>query len=54
VYEANTLNRVGDNHAAAGHPQRAADVWREAHDIMIEIGHPDADKVAAKLADDPR
>ena len=22
AYEANTLNRVGDNHAAAGHPQR--------------------------------
>ena len=50
VYEANSLHRLGDNHAAAGEPERAAEVWREALGIMTELGHPDTDTVAAKLA----
>ncbi|MEU4163603.1 BTAD domain-containing putative transcriptional regulator [Actinoplanes sp. NPDC026670] len=49
VYEANTLHRLGDNHAAAGEPEQAAEAWRDALGIMTGIGHPDTDKVAAKL-----
>ncbi|MDG4821814.1 BTAD domain-containing putative transcriptional regulator [Asanoa sp. WMMD1127] len=51
VYEANTLHRLGDNHAVAGEPDLAATTWREALAIMTDIGHPDTDAVAAKLTD---
>ncbi|GAA1844062.1 AfsR/SARP family transcriptional regulator [Asanoa iriomotensis] len=49
VYEANTLHRLGDNHAMAGEPDLAAAAWREALAIMTDISHPAAETVAAKL-----
>ena len=48
-YEADTLVRSGDTHQASGDPDAADCAYRQALDILIELGHPDADKVKAKL-----
>jgi DNA-binding SARP family transcriptional activator/tetratricopeptide (TPR) repeat protein len=47
-YEANTLTRLGDSYRDAGDP-RAGAAWLEALAILDELGHPDADRVRARL-----
>jgi hypothetical protein len=40
---------VGDIHATAGDPAAARAVWRQALDILDELGHPDATRVLDKI-----
>ncbi|WP_203914050.1 tetratricopeptide repeat protein [Rhizocola hellebori] len=49
--EADTLAHAGDNHLAAGDHEAAVEDWRRAVTILDELGHPDAYKVRAKMAD---
>jgi DNA-binding SARP family transcriptional activator len=46
---ADVLNSLGDTHHAAGDLDTAHKTWHEALGIFAELGHPDADKVTAKL-----
>ncbi|MEV6013229.1 tetratricopeptide repeat protein, partial [Streptomyces sp. NPDC051976] len=48
--EADILNRFGDAHHAAHHPDAAHDAWQRALDIFTELDHPHADQVRGKLA----
>jgi DNA-binding SARP family transcriptional activator/tetratricopeptide (TPR) repeat protein len=48
--EATVLDRVGDVHHAAGEPAQARDAWQQALDILVDLHHPDAEKVRAKRA----
>jgi tetratricopeptide (TPR) repeat protein len=50
-HEADTLVHLGDTCHAVGDGRRARDAWRQAVTILDELGHPDADQVRAKLAD---
>jgi predicted component of type VI protein secretion system len=43
------LQRLGDSHQAGGDHDRAADAWRRARLLLIELGHADADRVQQKL-----
>ena len=52
-HEANTLSHLGDTHRAAGAPPSARDAWQQAFAILDDIGHADAEKVRAMLADLP-
>jgi len=52
-HEANTLSHLGDTHRAAGEPPSAREAWQQAFAILDDIGHADAEKVRAKLADLP-
>ena len=47
--EAGAVARLGDAHHAADDAEAADDAWRRAVAILDELGHPDADKVRAKL-----
>ncbi len=54
--EAKVLNAIGwysallgDTNAAAGDRGAAYDAWRRALEILHELGHPDTDRVEAKL-----
>lgn len=47
--EADSLVRIGDTHAAAGRLEDARGAWLQAHEILSELGHPDAERVKAKL-----
>ncbi len=47
--EADVLIRLGDNRQANGRTEEAAHVWRQARDILRDLGHPDAEKAAARL-----
>jgi DNA-binding SARP family transcriptional activator/tetratricopeptide (TPR) repeat protein len=47
--EVDTLASLGDAYHAAGDIDSAADVWRQALAVLDQLGHPDADKVRAKL-----
>jgi DNA-binding SARP family transcriptional activator/tetratricopeptide (TPR) repeat protein len=47
--EADTLANLGDTHLSAGHPDAARRAWRHALDILSQLGHPDADRLRAKL-----
>jgi tetratricopeptide (TPR) repeat protein len=49
-HEAVILVHIGDAQHAAGHPRAARDAWRLALDIFVEIDHPDAGEVRAKLS----
>ena len=48
-YEADTLFRSGDTYHASEDPDAAECAYQQALNIFIELGHPDADKVKAKL-----
>ena len=48
--EAEILTHVGNARHAAGELPRARQAWQQALDIYGDIGHPDAEKVRAKLA----
>lgn len=52
-YEADTLSNIGDVYRAMGDLQAARDAWLPALTVLDDLGHPDADKVRAKLADLP-
>jgi tetratricopeptide (TPR) repeat protein len=47
---ADSLALIGDTHAAAGRPAEARESWLAAHEILGELGHPDAGALAAKLS----
>jgi DNA-binding SARP family transcriptional activator/Tfp pilus assembly protein PilF len=49
-YEAETLTHVGDNHHATGDLDTARAAWREALNILEELGHTDADDVRRRLS----
>ena len=48
-YEADTLKHMGDTYHAAGDDGAALAVWREALEILDQLGHPDATEVRSKL-----
>jgi tetratricopeptide (TPR) repeat protein/transcriptional regulator with XRE-family HTH domain len=48
-YQSLTLSHLGDTYQAVGDPVTAARTWRKALDILIELNHPDADRVRRKL-----
>jgi tetratricopeptide (TPR) repeat protein len=48
-FQANTLTHLGDAHHARGELQQARQAWQQARDILIELDHPDADKLRGKL-----
>ena len=47
--EAGTLDRLGDVHASAGDASAARWAWTQALRTLDELGHPDSDRVRAKL-----
>ena len=47
--EAGTLTNLGDTWHAAGHPDEARTAWQQAAAILDDMGHPDADRIRAKL-----
>ena len=47
---AKSLSRLGDTHLAAGKPDAATDAWRQAMDIFVRLGSPDAETLRLKLA----
>lgn len=49
-FEAATLAHLGQTWQAAGDPRAARTAWRQALDILDQLGHPDADQVRARLA----
>lgn len=51
--EAEILIHLGDVGHTAGQPQQARDAWQRALDILLELNHPDAAQVIAKLDQDP-
>ena len=48
-HEADTLDHLGDVHHSAGDTDAARRTWARALRIFDEIGHPDRDRVRAKL-----
>ncbi|SDT74744.1 DNA-binding transcriptional activator of the SARP family [Actinoplanes derwentensis] len=46
---ADSLLLIGDTHAAAQRPGDARAAWLAAHKIFSELGHPDAERVEARL-----
>ena len=48
-YQSLTLSHLGDTYQAAGDPVAAVRTWRKALDILVELGHPDANRVRRKL-----
>ncbi len=49
-YEASTLIHLGDARHAAGELAQARNTWQQALAILVELDHPNADRVRAKLA----
>jgi tetratricopeptide (TPR) repeat protein len=49
TYEAGSIERIGDT-CAQSDPGQAREAWAEALRILDEVGHPDADRIRAKLA----
>jgi hypothetical protein len=47
--EAIALDHLGDTYQAMGERASAHEVWRRALDTLVQLGHPDADAVRAKL-----
>ncbi|MGW4467634.1 BTAD domain-containing putative transcriptional regulator [Micromonospora sp. NPDC004704] len=47
--EAEALHHLGDTRLAGGDPVAARAAWRQARTILLDIGHPEAEDVAAKL-----
>jgi tetratricopeptide (TPR) repeat protein/transcriptional regulator with XRE-family HTH domain len=50
VLEAEVLTHLGDARHAAGELSEARQAWQQALAILDDLGHPDAEKVRAKLA----
>jgi tetratricopeptide (TPR) repeat protein/transcriptional regulator with XRE-family HTH domain len=48
--EADTLANLGGVHLATGDPGAAQDAWQRALAILVELDHPDAERVRARLA----
>ncbi|MFD0225876.1 AfsR/SARP family transcriptional regulator [Streptomyces hirsutus] len=48
--EGHTLGNLGEAHLDAEEPEAARTSWREALEIFMELGHPDAEKVRERLA----
>jgi DNA-binding SARP family transcriptional activator/Tfp pilus assembly protein PilF len=48
-HQADALTHLGDAHREAGSPREARHAWRQALDILDDLGHPDAEKVRAKI-----
>ncbi|GIH03715.1 SARP family transcriptional regulator [Rhizocola hellebori] len=48
--EADTLTHLGDTHRSAQVFDAAHAAWRHAHDILLELHHPDAAELGARLA----
>jgi tetratricopeptide (TPR) repeat protein len=46
---ASTLAHLGDAQVAAGDPGAAQASWRQAHDLLADLDHPDARAVLARL-----
>jgi Tfp pilus assembly protein PilF len=49
-WEARALEYIGDTYRETGHPDSAGDLWREAAEILVTLGHPDAEQIQAKLS----
>ena len=47
--EAITLDHLGDTHHAAGNFESAGSAWQQSLAVLDRLGHPNADKVRAKL-----
>ena len=47
--EAGTLDRLGDVHHSAGDARAARWAWTQALRTLDELGHPDSDRVRAKV-----
>jgi len=47
--EAGTLDRLGDVHHSTGDARAAGWAWTQALRTLDELGHPDSDRVRAKL-----
>jgi tetratricopeptide (TPR) repeat protein len=47
--EADSLLRIGDTHAAACSHDAARKAWRDAYEILDELGHPDVERIRSKL-----
>ncbi|MFJ5598879.1 hypothetical protein ACIP95_13220 [Micromonospora parva] len=47
-YESTTLTHLGDTHLAVGERSAARGVWREALNIVVELGQ-DADRILEKI-----
>ena len=50
--EAEILNHLGDTHHATSDLDEAHNAWRRSLALLNQLGHPNADKVRAKLACD--
>ena len=48
--EAGTLDRLGDVHHSAGDARAARWAWTQALRTLDELGHPDSDRVRAKIS----
>ncbi len=48
-----TLRHLGETEHAAGDPDAARRSWRRALDILVELEHPDADRIRALLDSRP-
>lgn len=49
--EAVTLINLGDNHHASAEPEAAHQAWSQAHAILRDLGHPDAELRSAGRVD---
>jgi tetratricopeptide (TPR) repeat protein len=49
VHEADTLAHLGDACTADGDHDAARDAWQQALTILVELDHPDAEQVRARL-----
>jgi hypothetical protein len=49
-FEACTLTRLGDAHYRTNNFASARENWQQALTFIDQLGHPDADKIRARLA----
>jgi DNA-binding SARP family transcriptional activator len=49
-FEGTSLHRLGDTYQAMGDTAAAGRAWQEALDIFAALGHPDLEKVRAKMS----
>ena len=50
-YQSVTLSHLGESYAAAGDPGAATRAWREALDILVGLGHPDAEELRSRISE---
>ncbi|MEH1126649.1 ATP-binding protein [Micromonospora sp. CPCC 206061] len=48
--EADLLARLGDTQSAAGDQDGASSTWRRALHILVDLSHPDAEQIKARLS----